>query len=205
MTTKAKVDQKIGKIADLARDAASPLGFEVLSVTLGQQGKYGTLEICIFRKRDAISLSDCEKVSRAVDELLERENEGENRLFNGPYLLDVVSPGIDRRLTNSRDFALFAGEKVRIKTKDKIGPYGDDFIGTLVGGSDEEVRISDPYVLKAGRGGSQKSSSAASKRRAEAEGDRSTSEDIGETHKELTINLAGVFKINLHAEDLKKS
>src|SRR5271155_3869896 len=189
MTTKAKVDQKISKLEKLARDAASSLGFEVLSVTLGQQGKYGTVEICIFRKLNPISLSDCEKVSRAFDELLERESEG--GLFNGPYLLEVVSPGIDRRLTNSRDFALFAGEKVRIKTKEKIDPYGDDFICTLVGGSDEEVWISDPHVLKAERGGSRNSSSPSLRRSGEAKDDQSTTKVIGETHKELTIDLAG--------------
>ena len=92
MTTKAKADQKLNKLEEIARNAASPLGFEVLSVTLGQQGKYGTDEICIFRKKDAISLSDCEKVSRAFDQMLELESERENALFIGPYLLEVVSP-----------------------------------------------------------------------------------------------------------------
>jgi ribosome maturation factor RimP len=38
--------------------------------------------------------------------------------FPGRYLLEVSSPGLDRKLTKPRDFAYFAGRRARVVLKE---------------------------------------------------------------------------------------
>jgi ribosome maturation factor RimP len=57
-----------------------------------------------------VSIADCERVSGAVSELLDEQD-----FFDGkPYTLEVSSPGIDRPLTEERDFRRIVGKDVAL-------------------------------------------------------------------------------------------
>jgi ribosome maturation factor RimP len=185
MTAMVSLDQKLIDLRQLADQAASSLGLAVLSVKVGQQGKYRSVEVCIFRRGEPIGLSECESMSRALEPILEQEEKDGQKLFAGPYLIDVVSPGTDRQLTTSHELEVFKGESVRVKTKDKIGSYGDDFFATLLGGSDKQVRLTNLHKLEKGKPATKKTSS--------------------EESSEVVLDLSGVFKINLYSDDLKKN
>ena len=82
-----------------------------------------------------VSVEDCTHVSRTVSDVLDVED-----AVPGEYNLEVSSPGLFRPLTKPAHFARATGERVRVKTFDKI----DDrrvFVGTLVGGDDDALRI----------------------------------------------------------------
>jgi hypothetical protein len=54
MATNTSLDQTLNTLRELATQAASPLGLEVLSVKIGQQGKYRTFEVCIFDRTERL-------------------------------------------------------------------------------------------------------------------------------------------------------
>lgn len=60
-------------------------------------------------EKNKISLADCEKVSELVGTLLDSSD-----LLSSTYVLEVSSPGINRRLKNESHFSRFIGEKVKI-------------------------------------------------------------------------------------------
>jgi len=59
---------------------------------------------------EGISLDDCERVSRAVSELLDVEDP-----VPGQYTLEVSSPGIERPLRSAAQFARYLGEMVAVE------------------------------------------------------------------------------------------
>jgi len=58
-----------------------------------------------------LTLDDCTTVSEFVDPLLDAKG-----VIEGPYRLEVSSPGVDRRIRKPSDFARFTGERIRLHT-----------------------------------------------------------------------------------------
>jgi ribosome maturation factor RimP len=68
--------------------------------------------------RDAgVTLDDIAEVSRAVSEVLDRNDDGMGRT---PYVLEVTSPGVDRPLTEPRHWRRNTGRLVTVA----VGPAG---------------------------------------------------------------------------------
>jgi ribosome maturation factor RimP len=59
---------------------------------------------------EGITLDDCERVSRAVSELLDADDP-----IQGHYTLEVSSPGLERPLRSAEHFARFVGEDVFVE------------------------------------------------------------------------------------------
>jgi len=87
----------------------SPLDMKV-------QVKNDTLRVsfCIYKKDRSISLDDCSKVTLVVRDFL-------NMLLGkeADFIVDVSSPGADRKLKSWQEFSLFTGKKVRFTRKDE--------------------------------------------------------------------------------------
>lgn len=64
-------------------------------------------------KPGGITIDDCEKVSKHLNNLLLVEEVNYNRL-------EVSSPGLERPLKKLADFSRFCGNKIRIKTNELI-------------------------------------------------------------------------------------
>jgi ribosome maturation factor RimP len=81
-------------------------------------GKAKTLQIMAERPDGTMNVDDCAALSRALSEFLDTEDP-----FEGEYLLEVSSPGIDRPLTRVTDFARWAGHeaKLELATPDETG------------------------------------------------------------------------------------
>lgn len=81
----------------------------------------------------------------------------EARLAEGPYTLEVSSPGLDRPLTKPRHFAERVGEKVWVRTHAPVVGrkvwqgvlVQADETGIVVREGDEEARIAFDDVVKA--------------------------------------------------------
>ncbi|MEJ2718372.1 MAG: ribosome maturation factor RimP [Deltaproteobacteria bacterium] len=80
-----------------------------------------------------VNLGDCELVSRQVGALLDIEDP-----IDHAYHLEVSSPGINRVLRKEKDFNLFAGSPVRIKTRRKLNGRRN-FHGVLRGMEDAMI------------------------------------------------------------------
>ena len=82
-----------------------------------------------------ITLEDCERVSRAVSELLDAEDP-----IPGQYTLEVSSPGLERPLRTAEQFGRFVGETVFVETVQAVEGRRR-FKGALTAAGTETVEV----------------------------------------------------------------
>ncbi len=126
-----KPEEVILEVTGIAEKIAAPLGFQVVDVRLTQQGRRRSVEVTIFSHSKSVGLSDCEAISRQLGEALEPETSGKPAIIEGSYVLEVQSPGIERELKTAREYLVFAGHHVFVRTKDKVADVGTEFTGVL--------------------------------------------------------------------------
>jgi ribosome maturation factor RimP len=98
----------ISSIKELLEPTLNHMGYELYA--LDQSGQSGrTLRISIDRS-EPITIEDCERVSRVAGPLLDHAN-----IINGPYDLEVSSPGAERPLRERKDYDRFHGRRVNIR------------------------------------------------------------------------------------------
>ncbi len=92
----------------------SGLGYELLGLEMGQNGRGSLLRVYI-DKDDGITLDDCVLVSQQLTGLLDVEDP-----IQGKYDLEVSSPGLDRPLFILTHFERFTGATVKLKLHTKL-------------------------------------------------------------------------------------
>ena len=60
-------------------------------------------------KKEKVTIDDCTEVSKQLSLALDVED-----IFNSSYVLEVSSPGMDRKLVKQEHYERYAGRKVRI-------------------------------------------------------------------------------------------
>jgi ribosome maturation factor RimP len=90
--------------------------------------KRKTLQVMAERPDGQMDVEDCATLSRALSEYLDREEP-----FEGEYVLEVSSPGIDRPLTRITDFARWAGHEAKIELVAPDATGRKRFKGLLLG------------------------------------------------------------------------
>lgn len=91
------------------------LGYEVIEIEYAKKNDGMNLTFYIDCD-NGINIDDCEKVSKAIDELLDQLNPTDDQ----PYILNVSSPGIDRPLKTERDFRRNLNKKISVTLFAKI-------------------------------------------------------------------------------------
>lgn len=130
----ARLEERIGAIAERIARAA---GLETAGVELRGGGQRRLLRVYLDRLGGAVTLGDCEAVSRQLSAALDAEDAVPGDLA---YTLEVCSPGLDRRLIKTADFHRFAGETVRVELAPQAGRRRR-MTGVLEGLSSDESRI----------------------------------------------------------------
>jgi ribosome maturation factor RimP len=82
-----------------------------------------------------ITLDDCERVSRAVSELLDVEDP-----VPGQYALEVSSPGLERPLRTAAHFAPYVGETVFVELAQAVDGRRR-FKGALIAAGEETIEV----------------------------------------------------------------
>jgi ribosome maturation factor RimP len=90
------------------------LGYELWELEYSPGRGHGLLRLYIDAAA-GITVDDCERVSRAVSEVLDAEDP-----IPGHYTLEVSSPGLERPLRTAGQFARYAGETVYVETVQAI-------------------------------------------------------------------------------------
>lgn len=125
---------ELNRIREAAERAAQTAGVEVVDVEW-KIGKQRFLRVYI-DKPEGVSHSDCQAVSEQLSVLLDVEE-----LVPGPrYVLEVSSPGLDRKLTKPGEFERFAGRLARISTAEPV-ENATFFEGRLAGCAEGRVKI----------------------------------------------------------------
>ena len=122
------------KVSEAAERVARSEGLEIVDVEW-KIGKQRFLRISI-DKPGGVSHSDCEAMSHQLSAILDVEE-----LVPGPaYILEVSSPGMDRKLTKPVDFERFAGRLARISLAEPV-ENSTFFEGRLAGLLDGNVQL----------------------------------------------------------------
>lgn len=121
--------EELETVQRLAHEAAASCDVEVVDVVYRAQGRHSVLRVDIDREGpEGVALVDCERVSRRLDELLERDSVfGET-----PYDLQVSSPGLDRPIRSPEDARRNRGRPVVVVIRHSDGP-AESIHGILTG------------------------------------------------------------------------
>lgn len=97
-------------VFNLCEDTVTKLGYELVEVRYAKEQENDYVLTLFIYNEQGISLNDCEKVSSAVDEILEKADP-----ISSKYILSVSSLGLDRPISTEGDFNRNKGKKVRVK------------------------------------------------------------------------------------------
>ena len=100
---------------EIAERVAASSGLEVVEVEFRGGGKGRMLRITI-DKPTGVTHEDCANLSREVGTILDVED----AVPGGSYLLEVSSPGLDRKLFRPADYERFAGSRVKLTTREAV-------------------------------------------------------------------------------------
>lgn len=143
---------KTYKLTEIIEGVIRPLGFQLVDLEVEIQ-KQKVLRVFIEKtgSDNGVTVDDCAKVAKALDEPLETSSDV-SQVFKASYELEVSSPGIDRPLRKLKDFERFEGNQARIHTfrpltaeemENKIyqqsNPKQKNYLGLLQGTTKEKV------------------------------------------------------------------
>jgi len=119
----------LDRVRQIAERVAGSSGLEVVDVEVSGAGKHRILRVFIDRplntrtgeppspnRPDGVTHEDCSKFSREFGTIVDVED----AVPGGSYVLEVSSPGLDRKLTKAADFARFRGQRMKLTTREPV-------------------------------------------------------------------------------------
>jgi len=103
------------KVREIVERVAQSSGLEVVDVELHGGGKARMLRIFL-DKPNGVTHEDCANFSREIGTIFDVED----AMPGGSYLLEVSSPGLDRKLSKPGDYQRFTGSLVKLMTRDPV-------------------------------------------------------------------------------------
>jgi len=103
------------KIRAIAERVVTSEGLTLVDVEL-KGGRVNPLLRVYIDKPEGVSHAHCQLVSEQLSAILDVEDP-----FPASFVLEVSSPGLDRKLVKPRDFEYFAGRRARLVLREAIG------------------------------------------------------------------------------------
>jgi len=105
----------VERVREIVARVAASSGLEVVEVEMLGGGKARMLRIFI-DKPGGVTHEDCASLSREVGTILDVEDV----MGAGSYVLEVSSPGLDRKLSRPADYQRFTGSRVKVTTRNPV-------------------------------------------------------------------------------------
>lgn len=142
----------IARITQIVEPEVKALGFDLVRVKImGAEAGDGEIALQVMAERPEtgqLVLDDCAALSRRISDRMDALEEAGEVLIDEAYRLEVSSPGIDRPLTRTKDYADWAGHEAKISLNAPIDGNRKALRGNLAGIEGETVLIDD---AKSGR------------------------------------------------------
>ena len=122
------------KCEQLLLPITQEFGVEIYDVEYVKEGSDYYLRAYI-DKSEGVNIIDCENVSRALSEALDKED-----FIPDAYILEVSSPGLGRSLKNDKHLQKSIGQKVEVKLFKPIDKC-KEFAGVLESFDEESITI----------------------------------------------------------------
>jgi ribosome maturation factor RimP len=103
------------RVRGIADRVASSIGLEVVEIEFRGGGKSRMLRVFI-DKPGGVTHEDCASFSREFGTILDVED----AVPGGMYVLEVSSPGLDRKLNRAADYERFTGSRVKLMTREPV-------------------------------------------------------------------------------------
>ena len=126
------------RVTAIAERVASSSGLEVVELELRGSGKARRLRIFI-DKPQGVTHEDCANFSREIGTILDVED----AVPGGSYVLEVSSPGLDRKLLKPADFERFQGSLIKFSTHEPVNG-NRHFEGRLLSFADGQLTVDLP-------------------------------------------------------------
>lgn len=125
---------KIEDIQQAIEPTVEMAGYQLIDLVWGTAFNRRTLTLFV-DKPGGILLEECQSLARQVGDFIEAED-----LVAGTYVLEVSSPGAERRLKTAADYVMFTGRYARILTSAPIEGLGTyEMHGYLRGFAEDAV------------------------------------------------------------------
>lgn len=125
----------LDKVREIAGRVAQSSGLVVWDLELKGSGANRTLRIYV-DKPEGVGHEDCAAFSREVATIFDVED----AVPGAAYVLEVSSPGLDRKLFKPEHFAQFTGSLVKFSTRDLVNG-NRHFEGRLLGFSEGQLTV----------------------------------------------------------------
>jgi ribosome maturation factor RimP len=103
------------RVRGIADRVATASGLEVVEIEFRGGGKSRMLRVFI-DKPVGVTHEDCASFSREFGTILDVED----AVPGGMYVLEVSSPGLDRKLNRAADYERFTGSRVKLMTREPV-------------------------------------------------------------------------------------
>jgi ribosome maturation factor RimP len=140
----------VTRLEKLIAPEAEALGFALVRVALiRSEAGDGERALQVMAEDPAtgqLTLDQCADLSKRISAVIDPLEEAGDELIEGAYHLEVSSPGIDRPLTRTRDFADWAGHEAKVSLTEKLKTdLGEarDLRGELIGIDGDTITIED--------------------------------------------------------------
>jgi len=101
------------------------LGFDLVEIRRGGTRTRPVLDVRIDRRDgQKVTVDDCARASRAIEARLDA-----GEVFQGKYVLEVSSPGVERPLRTASDWQRFAGRRARLTSPAVGGAIEGEVVG----------------------------------------------------------------------------
>lgn len=201
-TKNSTTDALIEKVSQLLE----PMGYDLVALEISNfRQKLLRLFVDFKDSQKTVGIEDCVVITKALDEPLETLPEI-TKLFNGPYELEVSSPGVERPLRRPMDFDRFKGKEARIHifrplNEEEIentsylqkNPKQKNFVGILLGMKNDKVHLDVSPVISKGT----KAHKPNKKGKAQGQPDPNS---VQKTKEDVFIPLPLISKANLVAD-----
>ncbi len=131
----SRSDPATSRLSGWIEPVVTGAGYDLEELVVTPAGRRSVVRVVVDRDQ-GVTLDDIAEVSRAVSDVLDRNDDGMGRT---PYVLEVTSPGVDRPLTEQRHWRRNTGRLVTVT----VGPAGagEQVTGRITAVEDDGVTI----------------------------------------------------------------
>ena len=101
------------KITPLIENTAMRFGYIPIEIEFIKENHRWFLRIYLYSREKDVTLDDCEKVTRSLEDFLDE-------LIPVKYYLEVSSPGLERKFKSDKEFVIFKGRRISLKLKESL-------------------------------------------------------------------------------------